>query len=972
MNQVYRFVSLLGSLVALVLAIALLGGFFSHGSVSARVPIPATEIQPAAGFRYTWHVPRDLRAAPWYRASVRVWENGKLLPFRVENRRVVETEGKGRFSVAPFSVGVEQREYVSLSASDSTNPATNGRKYEFEVQRPVYRLALLAAAALAVAVLMGLAALPKTFWTTIVQGVLYPGQRRATLIRYLAFVLACGAALLFSQLWPSARIIGHVTIAPGTLIHESGYHVSYRLPRWVRNDGLAHYCRLYENGNLLKRISDGRTQPDSADGTYHASPGVIGMVQFQASDGSNPALNGRWYRVAVPLLPPTFASLSVGALLALGSLLLFFFGADLSKSWVGGMVVAVTHLEGLLSGRRWRYALLGCGILKLWVVAGAEVLACAPDAYGYAQTVIDSVWGKNPMLFQPVGFPFIACVFKQLGVPWRLALELLYLLACAGIAGALASLLRSRLAALAMFLVLAWHPWPLSQFNYFLSEPVVLVGSLAALWLMMRLLEEPCLAWRAGPLMGIAVVLFFLDWSRHEIMVILPTYGLFIALALILARQELKWEQWRRFGLLALPVVVIVGGSLAVNTINYFYYGMFAKSARVSHGFSALVSALYRIKPEKEVRFAAVTRNSLEAAIGVSPTLARYQTWLLDTNSSIIRSGEQQTGLPGEFGSQVEALLYNAVYVKAGWDADSVMSAAAAEVIGALRDGRLPGRRARFPFDPLWRQWVPELPSSFLKHLAIATSIKSGRDYCDYPLPGYLFDTAATRRAMSANPLVLRAEGALRGPFGACDSVALIDDRGCLRGASVIATNSMDFQVFDIQAKDSDGTGAYGLAFFREGRLVSSERAHDLNWWETNRQSFKLVSGDEKSSYIECSGKVYQAKSPQVAQFNLWRDRISAKYRLMLWAAVFCTMGLCLFGDTMEKSRFKTVLGCFVLVLGWLVGRAAFYALVDVNMRWDPVRFMSCVAPLSAVLLFLSAALAGGLLQGMIRRHDRM
>ncbi|HOC55845.1 MAG TPA: hypothetical protein PKI20_09515 [Verrucomicrobiota bacterium] len=968
MSQRYRLAGLLGSLVALVLAIVLLGKFFSQGSVSARVSIPAAEIQPAAGFRHTWHVPPGLRAAPWYRASVRIWEDGKPLPFRVENRQSVETEGMGRFGVAPFSVGVEQREYVSLSASDNTRPATNGRKYELETQRPVYRLALLAAAALAAAVLMGLAALPKSFWTTTVQGILYPGQRRATLIRYLAVVLAFCAALLFSQLWPPARIIGHINMAPGALIHESGSEFRYRLPRWVRNDGMAQYCRLYENSNLLKRTSDWGAQSDGAKGSFCASAGAIGIVRFRASDGSNPALNGRRYRVTVPLLPPTFASLSVGALLALGSLLLFFFGADLSKSWVGGMVAAVAHLEGLLSGRRWRYALLGGGILKLWVVAGAEVLAFAPDAYGYAQTVVDGVWGNRPMPFQPLGFSFLTALVKQWGVPWRLALELLYLLACAGMAGATASLLRSRLAALALFLALAWHPWTFLQFNYFLSEPVVLLCSIALAGAMMWVLQERSSLWHWRRFLAIGCVLFLWEWCRSETLLVYATYGLFAAVVLALARRDLRGGPWRQTAVLALPLLVVLAGGIGVKVVNYAHYGVFTKSARTAPGLCALMETLARIKPDKEVRFAPVTRQSLEAAMEVSPTLARYRTRLLQTGSLTAQAGANGTEAPKEWGAQLILHLYDTIWARLGADREKVMRQSASEIAAALRDGRLPGRRAHYPLDPLWKQWVPELPASFLKHLAIAMSMKSGRDYYGYPQPSCTFDAAASRRTISANPRILRAEGVLLGPLATCDSVALMDDRGSLLGAALVATNSLHFPgVFDIQAKDLNGRGAYGLAFFREGRLAYSENAHGLNWWTTNRESFRIVPSGEERNAIECTCRVYQVKSPQVARFDRWQERISAKYSGTLWIALLCTMGLCVFGQTLEKPRLKAVFGCFVLVLGWLLGRATFYALVDVNLIQEPERFMGCAAPLSVVLFFLSAAFAGGLLQRLIR-----
>ena len=48
----------------------------------------------------------------------------------------------------------------------------------------------------------------------------------------------------------------------------------------------------------------------------------------------------------------------------------------------------------------------------------------------------------------------------------------------------------------------------------------------------------------------------------------------------------------------------------------------------------------------------------------------------------------------------------------------------------------------------------------------------------------------------------------------------------------------------------------------------------------------------------------------------------------------------------------------------WIVGRAAFYALLDVNVGWFDARYMLCVSPLFMLILFLVASLSGPCLSG--------
>ena len=55
----------------------------------------------------------------------------------------------------------------------------------------------------------------------------------------------------------------------------------------------------------------------------------------------------------------------------------------------------------------------------------------------------------------------------------------------------------------------------------------------------------------------------------------------------------------------------------------------------------------------------------------------------------------------------------------------------------------------------------------------------------------------------------------------------------------------------------------------------------------------------------------------------------------------------------------------------WIVGRAAFYALLDVNVGWFDARYMLCVSPLFMLILFLVASLSGALLKRILNLLTR-
>jgi hypothetical protein len=56
-------------------------------------------------------------------------------------------------------------------------------------------------------------------------------------------------------------------------------------------------------------------------------------------------------------------------------------------------------------------------------------------------------------------------------------------------------------------------------------------------------------------------------------------------------------------------MVFVLGTAFRI--ANYFHYGIYAKSEISAPGLTELMTALYKIKPERDFRYAAVTRQSL-------------------------------------------------------------------------------------------------------------------------------------------------------------------------------------------------------------------------------------------------------------------------------------------------------------------------------------------------------------------------
>jgi hypothetical protein len=353
-------------------------------------------------------------------------------------------------------------------------------------------------------------------------------------------------------------------------------------------------------------------------------------------------------------------------------------------------------------------------------------------------------------------------------VPWRLALEVLYLGVCGILATEIVSLLRSRATAVLVFTAMAFHPWTLSGFHDFWSYPIVLLLSVVLLSTIFRILGRSSKEWSWPIFAGVGSILFFWEWSRTEDALVYGTYALFVGLAWSMARREMYPAPWRRrVTLLALPALMVVSLSTSMRVINYFEDGVGAKSRMTTPGLTALMTALYKIKPERNLRYAPVTRSSLHAACEVSPTLRQFESALLNPQNSNTRTGEQIVKASGEFGTWLNMLLISVL----PWESragNQAMLAAASEINDALSDGRLPRRDAYYPFDPNWRWWLPDLLPSFIACLRSASSIQRWTswedDATESPSLEQDFDEAANRRAASTYSPVLLIDGSMPSP----------------------------------------------------------------------------------------------------------------------------------------------------------------------------------------------------------------
>jgi hypothetical protein len=246
-----------------------------------RQVIPTTEMK-AAGAAVIWHVPSTLRAERWHRTGVVIWEGGKALPLRVQSAR------------------------MATGQSDNSSPLSNGRTYEFELDRTTIRDAALMGGLLILATAFLFAAMITNTGRRSVTNrqagfisfQLAAPRARIWKLRGLAF-LACG--VLCWVLSARTAFYRRIAIPSGMITqHDEGYFV-YNPPRWVRNhfdspDSIA----LLEEGKPLERVSFEILRLSENRGVYAIANG---QICFQPSGAMGLGVLHRAYFVKVLATP---------------------------------------------------------------------------------------------------------------------------------------------------------------------------------------------------------------------------------------------------------------------------------------------------------------------------------------------------------------------------------------------------------------------------------------------------------------------------------------------------------------------------------------------------------------------------------------------------------------------------------------------------------------------------------------------
>jgi hypothetical protein len=416
--------------------------------------------------------------------------------------------------------------------------------------------------------------------------------------------------------------------------------------------------------------------------------------------------------------------------------------------------------------------------------------------------------------------------------------------------------------------------------------------------------------------------------------------------------------------ILLLPPVLVLGTTALWIQIHRVHFGIAALSKTDAPQERALLNALYAIRPEQVIRFAPVTRQTMELACRHSATLDKYRSRLVDPAGEYYRIAEQNLGLSGEVGTWLNwhlIMAFGGVYTQSVRE----MSLAAQEIRQALDDGRLPRRRALYPIDPAWRQWLRDVPAEFCRSAGFSLKPRLHLPMRPDPLRREdvsavdegMFDDGLLRRQGTRGRPDLRLSGYCLERTSQFQFVRVLTSSSHVLGTAPVEPGGARGIKFNLTVLDTDLRPRDTVSVeFLPGAAPAPGTPYvvPLSAQWTHLTVSHLATDNPDAPEAEKWTTLGSVTPPLRGWRARWQHAISVYYLGGLGVVV--AGSFCLGLRRRLSPRIARRIAA-LLFIGWglLLGRSLFYAIVAAWLRWALPRYSAPNNILLVVWLVLSA-----------------
>ena len=358
--------------------------------------------------------------------------------------------------------------------------------------------------------------------------------------------------------------------------------------------------------------------------------------------------------------------------------------------------------------------------IKAWLTAIIRILPIfAPaDASNYlvhAAYIARGLWFgpyDNMTLIKQPFFPIYLAMVQDSGISLTVAHLLLDALAAALAVLAIRPLIRSRVAAAAIFLVIYFNPFSYDMMAWLTYRTQVnsalallSVACAAAIFVRRRRPIRESLPWAIG--LGFSFAAFWLN--REESIWLLPCEVAILGAYLLAVWKRHDGTLVRRALLLGVPVGIVVATIAAIMVVNGRQYGWYTTNEEQSREFVSAYTSLSRVVGPQEP-FIPVPRAARMLAYSVSPAAnelrpalegANGAAWAKITCDDIPSTCPQNDIAAGWFLWALRDAAQAAGHYTSGRDARRFWVELASEMDAACDAGKIPCRRKPATMFPL-------------------------------------------------------------------------------------------------------------------------------------------------------------------------------------------------------------------------------------------------------------------------------
>jgi hypothetical protein len=640
------------------------------------------------------------------------------------------------------------------------------------------------------------------------------------------------------------------------------------------------------------------------------------------------------------------------------------------------------------------------GLFKLWLVSGDEIVASySPhDALWFIQSAKQRYWRGPydapfgaPSFIRPPAYPLFIALTKATGFPLRISTELLFLAAAFVFAVSIIKAGKSRLLAILLYAVIIFHPASFQVSSRATPDSFYACALLIALACMIILLLKRDDIYRLRYAILTGAVLAILWHIRQEsviILALLVVYGLIAVLTVGVGRKP-RSPTLRQLGVIVLvPALVILLVSIAVNTINYAKFGVFAADGMSGPGFESANKALLRIQPMlPPVRFVAVPREVRLRAYQVSPAFQELKSTLEGPVGRSWASYARSVGVQvdGEISTPhfwwaLNKGAYDIGYNKSPGQADQYFQRIADEINAACADGRLQCRWAfSSVLDPHVQNYLPYLPASFRRISGLFFQrYEPAGAWDERSLPPEvreLFDEMANRRAANTTPWMVHLSGWAANPNDNLQRIVVRDQMGRVLASTDQFTPRPDivssYAAQNIKIPENSG---YSLEYpgGDAGEEIVFITQHGAEWVVPHTKTLSGIATQGSLIYAVDQDDAFVQSREHALRLRI-QSFIGANYGRMTALLTFLSLAsvLVLLFCYRSVNRKDVIYAILALLSATVITRVLFFTLIDAS-SWSTLipRYYLPVMPLYTCVLLLLIGQAASAITMRVSRRD--